>query len=118
MKTIENMRKLFLLLALIVAGVQSTWAWYYDDFDGTANYELVKDVTIQGVVYSLYNVTITYGYQGNEKTENLGKKARVKSLTGVTTPNCAIPAYVYDDGIEYTVEGISKYFVDVNYIIT
>ena len=112
------MRKLFLLLALIVAGVQSTWAWYYDDFDGTANYELVKDVTIQGVVYSLYNVTITYGYLNNEKTENLGKKARVKSLTNVTTPNCLIPAYVYDDGIEYTVEGISKYFVDVNYIIT
>ena len=118
MKTIENMRKLFLLLALIVAGVQSTWAWYYDDFDGTADYELVKDVTIQGVVYSLYNVTITYGYLNNEKTENLGKKARVKSLTNVTTPNCVIPAYVYDDGIEYTVEGISKYFVDVNYIIT
>lgn len=118
MKTIGNMRKLFLLLALIVAGAQSTWAWKYDDFDGTADYELVKDVTINGIVYSLYNVTITYGYLDNEKTANLGQKARVKSLTGVTTPNCVIPAYVYDDDIEYTVEGISKNFVNVNNIIT
>ena len=117
MKTIGNMRKLFLLLALIVAGVQSTWAVHYDH-DATADYEFVKDVTIQGVVYSLYNVTVTWGLEGDKKTSKLGKKARVKSLTNVTTPNCVIPAYVYDDGIEYTVEGISKYFVDVNHIIT
>ena len=118
MKTMGNIRKFFLLLALIVAGVQSTWAWEYDDFDGTADYELVKDVTIQGIVYSLYNVTITYGYQNNKKTANLGQKARVKSLTGVTTQTCVIPTKVYDNGIEYTVEGISQNFVGSNSTIT
>ena len=81
MKTIGNMRKLFLLLALIVAGVQSAWAY---------------DFEIKGVQYTLYT---------SSNGSTYSTYAVVTGYTG-TAETLTIPEYVSNGSSTYRVYAI------------
>ena len=97
--------KLLLLLAMFLGADPAIAA--------TIKYEPVRDVTINGVVYSLYTTSVP------DHSLLITRRARVKSLSGVTTSKCVIPYTVYDSDLtSYTVEGISQNFTGTNSIIT
>ena len=73
MKTMGNIRKLFLLLALIVAGAESAWATL--DHWGN-NHADVTNVSVGGVTYEVCH---TYVRQGIFTTE-LGMGIMKKSM--------------------------------------
>lgn len=99
------MKQLRLLLTTLFL-LMAAWASADETVYVTPNYSKVKDVTINGVVYTLYDVSATVG-----STEyDLGHAARIKSLSGVNTARCIIPRRVSDSEIWYNVEGIAKNF--------
>lgn len=108
MKTIGNIRKLFLLLCLIVAGAQSSWAW--------TNYHVdVQDnIPINGVVYQLCHVytreakinksSPMFGGGYIEYSTNLTDEYYA-SIVGITGSGAIeIPDTILDGGVKYGVK--------------
>ena len=98
--TIKQVRRLFLLLCLIVAGVQSAWA---DDRDV---YTYYKTIEVNGLTYYLY----TYEYKYHDAYGNWQKYVlpwRIASLCGISgSDNVDIPNKFDYGGYTYYVQYI------------
>lgn len=107
MKTIGNMRKLFLLLALIVAGVQGAWAWE------NLRAVVITPDPINGVTYELCHVWSTWAWVestlfGDNHYENShtgdSYYASVVAISG--TGNVVISDTITSGGVKYPVKYI------------
>lgn len=110
-KIMRNLR-LFLctLLMLIAVGASAEQIV-------PAVYKKVKDVKINGVTYTLYDVSAKIDlseYSDGYSEHFLGHQARIRSLKDVTAATCVIPSVVYEGDVEYYVEGMSKDYKYVN----
>ena len=109
MKTMGNIRKLFLLLALIVAGVQSAWA----TLDHWANNHAdVTNVSVGGVTYEvchtyvrqgIFTTELGYGYYEKEYDYYTSERyyASVVGITG--SGEIVIPESITNGGVDYPV---------------
>ena len=106
MKTLKQLKRLFLLFFLIVAGVQCAWAW-------TNHHADVQDIQINGVTYQLCYVysreasSANYGYHEDTDPSILWPDEYYASIVGITgSGEIEIPEAILDGGVKYVV----KYF--------
>lgn len=113
MKTIGNMRKLFLLLCLITAGAQGVWAG--SEHWGNTRAE-VKELTVGNVVYELcytYDVTyylLSYDFDTGVYTTNVWVKSNEQYYASAVRVNLSsggpivIEDNITDAGVTYPVK--------------
>lgn len=96
--TMKQIRRLFLLLCLITAGAQCTWAYY-------SYYQLDNTVTINNLKYDLYSY---YLYDGNGYFNTCVESRHYACLVDIlgTNEEVVIPGKIGDNGVEYTVNTI------------
>lgn len=96
--TMKQIRRLFLLLCLITAGAQCTWAYY-------SNYKLDKTVTINNLKYDLFSY---YAYEVNGYVHTCVESRHYACLVDIlgTNEDVVIPGKIEDNGVEYTVNTI------------
>ena len=94
----KQIRRLFLLLCLITAGAQCTWAYY-------SNYKLDKTVTINNLKYDLFSY---YAYEVNGYVHTCVESRHYACLVDIlgTNEDVVIPGKIEDNGVEYTVNTI------------
>lgn len=96
--TMKQIRRLFLLLCLITAGAQCTWAYY-------SYYQLDNTVTINNLKYDLFSY---YAYEVNGYVHTIVESRHYACLVDIlgTNEEVVIPGKIGDNGVEYTVNTI------------